>query len=92
VIDKIVAYAPQYGVDTRLALAIVRCESNFNACAVGPTKDVGVFQFIPKTWRYVGAEDKGLSRFDADANIRYGLALLRNEGPRHWMCYTRGMI
>lgn len=65
--------APNYSVDVRLALAVAMAESNFDAQALSPRSAMGVMQLIPAT-----AERFGVRKpFDAEQNIRGGLAYLR---------------
>lgn len=65
--------APQYGVSPRLAMAIIRAESNFNPTAVSPKNAQGLMQLIPET-----AERFNVKKpFDPEQNIRGGLAYLR---------------
>ncbi len=65
--------APRFEVDPRLALAIVRAESNFDAEAVSPKNAQGLMQLIPDT-----AERFGVRNIrDPEQNVRGGLAYLR---------------
>lgn len=75
--------APEYGVHPRLAMAIVRSESNFNPAALSPKKAQGLMQLIPET-----AERFKVSKpFDPEQNIRGGLSYLR------WLlAYFRGDV
>lgn len=75
--QKIVALirtlAPHYGVDARLALALATVESNLDPWAISPKQAMGVMQLIPAT-----AERFNVKKpFDAEQNIRGGLAYLR---------------
>jgi soluble lytic murein transglycosylase-like protein len=65
--------APQYQVDSNLALAVIWAESAFNPAALSPAKAQGLMQLIPET-----AERFGVKRpYDPDENIKGGLAYLR---------------
>lgn len=75
--------APLYAVDVRLALAVATAESNFNTLAVSPKLAMGVMQLIPATAERFGVRQP----FDAEQNIRGGLAYLRWLGK-----YYRGDI
>ncbi|MGD9871293.1 MAG: lytic transglycosylase domain-containing protein [Thauera sp.] len=65
--------APRYKVDPRLALAIVRAESNFNPSARSPRNAMGLMQLIPDTAERFGVRDP----FDPEQNVRGGLAYLK---------------
>ena len=65
--------APRFSVDPRLALAIVRTESNFDAAARSPKNAQGLMQLIPDTAERFGVRDA----MDPEQNIRGGLAYLR---------------
>ncbi|HEX6734049.1 MAG TPA: lytic transglycosylase domain-containing protein [Azonexus sp.] len=73
VIALVLKLAPEYGVYPRLAMAIIRAESNFNPEAVSPKNAQGLMQLIPET-----AERFNVRKpFDPEQNIRGGLAYLR---------------
>lgn len=65
--------AEGYGIDVRIALAIGLAESNLNPKAVSPMNAQGVMQLIPATQERFGVKDP----FDAEANIKGGLAYLK---------------
>ena len=65
--------APQYQVSPQLALAIIAVESNFDVTAVSPKNAMGLMQLIPQTAQRFGVRNA----FDAQQNIRGGLAYLR---------------
>lgn len=65
--------APRFGIDPRLALAIVRTESNFDAAARSPKDAMGLMQLIPETAARFGVRDA----MDPEQNVRGGLAYLR---------------
>ncbi|MDO8788784.1 MAG: transglycosylase SLT domain-containing protein [Sulfuritalea sp.] len=74
---KIVAlirrHAARYGIDVRIALAVALTESNLNAQAVSPKNAQGVMQLMPDTQDRFGVRNP----FDAEANIKGGLAYLK---------------
>jgi len=73
-IDRLVRrLAPQYQVPPQLALAIIDVESNFNVAALSPKNAMGLMQLIPQTAKRFGVRNA----FDAQQNIRGGLAYLR---------------
>lgn len=65
--------APRFAVDPRLALAIVRSESNFEARALSPRNAQGLMQLIPETAERFGVRDV----WSPEQNARGGLAYLR---------------
>lgn len=65
--------APQYEIDPALALAIIAIESGFNRTAVSPKDARGLMQLIPTTALRFCVRDA----FDAEQNLRGGLAYLR---------------
>ncbi len=65
--------APQYAVDSNLALALIAVESAFNPSALSPKRAQGLMQLIPET-----AERFGVKKvFNPDENVKGGLAYLR---------------
>jgi Transglycosylase SLT domain/Sel1 repeat len=65
--------APQYTIDTQLALAVIATESGFDEKAVSARNAQGLMQLIPET-----AARFGVKRvFNPADNIRGGLAYLR---------------
>lgn len=65
--------APEYGISPRLAIAVIRAESNFDPFARSEKNAQGLMQLIPET-----AARFNVSRpFDPVQNVRGGLAYLR---------------
>lgn len=69
-VDKL---APEYGINPRLVMAIIRAESNFETSAVSPKNAQGLMQLIPETSLRFNVKKP----FDPEQNIRGGLAYLR---------------
>jgi soluble lytic murein transglycosylase-like protein len=65
--------APHYGIDPRLAVSIVRAESNFDPRALSSRNAHGLMQLIPATAERFGVSDLQ----DPAQNIEGGLAYLR---------------
>jgi len=65
--------APRYGVDPRLAMAVISVESGFNVRAVSPKNAQGLMQLIPETAQRFRVKNT----FDAKENIQGGLAYLQ---------------
>ena len=84
----IVQTARQYGVSDVLALAIAKCESNFDRLARSKTSSAkSYFQFIDGTWKQT-IKKMGLPTnsdvFDHNTHIQAAIWLLKNEGVKHW--------
>ena len=73
VVGLVQQLAPEYGVSPRLALAVIRAESNFNPAAVSNKNAQGLMQLIPDT----SARFNVKQPFDPEQNLRGGLAYLR---------------
>ena len=73
IVELVKQQAPAYGVEPRLALAIIQAESGFQVSAKSNMNAQGLMQLIPET-----AERFGVRKLmDPKENIRGGLAYLR---------------
>jgi soluble lytic murein transglycosylase-like protein len=75
VAEKILASSHRHGVDARLVLAMIACESNFEEGAVSRAGAQGLGQLMPATAEALGVEDA----FDPDANLDAATRLLRHH-------------
>ena len=86
----IIQEARRQGVDPALALGIAQAESSFNPHAVGDNgRSIGLFQLQP-----AGAIDAGgdpRQRYEVPANIRLGIAYLKNRVAREGGQEDRGI-
>ena len=73
VIELVRKLAPQFGVSPRLAMAVIRAESNFDPLAVSTKNAQGLMQLIPDTAVRFNVKKP----FDPEQNVRGGLAYLR---------------
>ena len=81
--DQVAVLAPRYAIDTRLALAVIRVESNFEPGARSAKDARGLMQLIPETAARFNVRDS----YDIGDNVRGGLAYLR------WLLsYYKGYI
>lgn len=86
--ESIISYAitiyeesKKYGIDSKLILAIIRTESEFNIYAKSPKGAIGLMQIRPNTAKFVssniGVKYRGLdSLYDPHYNIRLGIHYL----------------
>lgn len=75
--------APRFGLEPGLVYAVIRAESNFNVNALSDKNAQGLMQLIPDT----AARFAVNKPFDAEQNIRGGMAYLR------WLLsYFRGSV
>lgn len=65
--------APEFELDPKLVLEVIRAESNFNPRARSPKGALGLMQLIPATARRFGVADP----YEPTQNIRGGMAYLR---------------
>lgn len=65
--------APEYGVNPRLVMAVIRAESNFEPTAISPKNAQGLMQLIPET----AVRFNVRKPFDPEQNIRGGMSYLR---------------
>lgn len=75
-IDKMAA---EHGVDAKLAHALVKVESNYQANAVSPKGAMGLMQLMPATARQYAIDDP----FDPVQNLTAGLRHLRGLLDRY---------
>jgi len=77
--------APEYGVSPRLALAVIRAESNFEPGAISPKNAQGLMQLIPET----SVRFNVRKPFDPEQNIRAEWPIFAGfwpilKGMSHW--------
>jgi hypothetical protein len=83
IVDLVTSIAPRFGIDPKLALAVIAVESNFNALARSVKDARGLMQLIPET----AARFNVRNRYDVKENVRGGLSYLR------WLlAYYRGEV
>ena len=81
--DIVTQVAPSYGIDPRLALAVITVESNFDTLARSDKDARGLMQLIPET----ATRFRVRNPFDARDTVRGGLSYLR------WLlAYYRGEV
>lgn len=81
--DLVNKVAPRYGIEPRLALAVIAVESNFDALARSVKDARGLMQLVPGT----AARFNVRNSYDMAENVRGGLAYLR------WLLsYYRGEV
>ena len=73
VLELVQRLAPAYGIMPRLAMAVIRAESNFDPLAVSTKSAQGLMQLIPDTAVRFNVKKP----LDPEQNVRGGLAYLR---------------
>jgi len=71
--DLFQLYANKYGVDSDLAKAVAKAESDFNPQALSSTGAQGIMQLMPETAKSLGVDDP----FNPEKNIAGGIRYLR---------------
>ena len=95
--DLIIKYSYQYGIDPALPLRISFCESRHRWNAENKTSSAsGTFQYVQGTWANTPEGKKGLSVFDADANVRAAVRHISVHGTSPWnesrTCWQRSQF
>lgn len=71
--DAVNKYSKEYGVDSKLVLAIIKTESNFDSNAVSSAGAQGLMQLMPEN-----CVENGVSNpFDIEQNIKGGIEQLK---------------
>lgn len=73
--ETILAYSAHYGVDPRLIMALVVCESNFNPNSTSHAGAQGLGQLMPGTARGLGVSNS----YDTEQNLYGTIKLLRGH-------------
>jgi soluble lytic murein transglycosylase-like protein len=83
-----------YGIEPKLAAAIVQTESSFNPKAIGEVGEVGLFQIRPEHTKYTPEQ-----LLDPETNVVAGLEILKGYKQRckfqkrkmFVVCYNMGV-
>ena len=78
--QEVEKYSQQYGIDTDLVYAVIKCESNFNKDAFSRAGACGLMQITRETFEWAAKREKDdefddKTLFDPDTNIRYGCVI-----------------
>jgi soluble lytic murein transglycosylase-like protein len=92
VIEMIQEASEKLGVDSKLAVAIARCESGLRQYDTSGSivrgkvnsKDVGIFQ-INEDYHLAVSQQLGIDIYTTRGNIEYGVALIKKEGSQPWV-------
>lgn len=77
--DTFKMYSEEYGVPCAVALAVAKCESDFEVNAVSKAGAVGVMQLMPETAKYIATKisyNNEINLYDYKVNIMLGCAYL----------------
>jgi len=85
--------SPQYGISAETAISVAKVESELNPSAIGPLKEVGLFQVRPEYSKFTSRE-----LLNPLINIQEGLRILseakktcKHQIDRSWIvCYNLG--
>ena len=72
----IASHARRQGVPVRLALAVVRVESNYNPRARGRAGEIGLMQLMPRTARGIGYRGSMNNLYNPSTNLYWGMKYL----------------
>jgi hypothetical protein len=85
VVQLIKDYSERYGIHYELPLRIAKCESGYNQFSKNRSSTAsGVFQYLRSTWSNTQAGKKGISVFDAEANIKMAVSHIATHGTSPW--------
>jgi len=74
--NMIRAHARENGVPAKLAEAVVRVESNYNAKARGSAGEIGLMQIKLSTARAMGYRGSRQGLYEPNTNLKYGMKYL----------------
>ncbi len=74
--------AKKHGVPTKIAMAVVQVESNFNPRARGSAGEVGLMQIKPATARGMGYRGSTKALYDPKTNLEWGMKYLAGAHQR----------
>ena len=94
IISLIISMAPDYNIDSSLAISVAKVESKLNPNAIGLLKEVGLFQVRPEYSKYTSEQLK-----DPKTNIKEGLRILaeakkrcvHRDAKKFVICFNRGI-
>jgi soluble lytic murein transglycosylase-like protein len=89
----IISFSQQIGVDARLVMAVVACESNFNQYATSRTGAMGLGQLMPATAQGMGVRNAYDTQENLWAAVRLVRGHLENQDgdiARALACYNAG--
>ena len=96
VVSIIVALAPIFGIDPKVAVAVATVESQLNPNAKGSSGEIGLFQIMPNIAKKKGFTPKQL--YTPVLNVYFGLQMLQDakrtcvhQNGNDWLvCYNYG--
>jgi len=85
VADEVWNAANTYGVSYSSLMALAACESNFDYGLVEWSGAIGLFQWMPSTWAWLGSGDIWSVHDQAYSTAR----AIANGYASHWVCWYR---
>lgn len=91
--EQIILYIKQisakYGVDENKIINTIKCESNFTINAKGRAGEVGIAQFMPKTFEMFKKDfgNSEMSIYDWKNQIELMVKAFKRGLANHWTCY-----
>lgn len=85
-------YAKRYGVDSKLVVAVARCESELRTDVYGDHGlAYGIFQFHEETFNLFAREFhlEGLDYKNPEDSIKLAVLAFANGKEDHWSCYNK---
>lgn len=78
-----------HGVNEYTLRRVAWCESSFRPWVTNPSGAMGLFQFMPRTWRWMSwaAGWGGSSAYNPVAAANVAAWAFANGYARHWVCY-----
>jgi soluble lytic murein transglycosylase-like protein len=95
IIAMVLHYSQLYGVEPATALSVVKVESNFDAKAIGPKGEIGLFQLNPSAFKQYSKKHLTLTRNNIIIGVKFLREMQRNcvhkNGLNYLVCFNFGI-